>query len=399
MAGLSMDSKGWRVTFRNVDGNPCWLRLGKVPRRVAETVKLRVEELLTAKIMGCSPPRETSAWVASIGDKLRSKLVAFGLVDGKRNLTLKEFLDSFIAARPNVLATTRRMYHLAARNLLSYFAHDRRIDTITVGEIDNFRAALMVKYSSNSAKRLLSYCKQFFAHAVNAGYLAASPCKNLRGLSVLPNRETESYLSISDLTKLLATMPLELQTLTVLIRLCGLRVGEAIALRWENVNFAENKLVVVSPKTRVHGKALRTMPLLPEARAYLTAWFEASGTTEHVFPRLVTRKAAQVGLRQKMHRYYLRAGLEPPRRIFQNWRRSAATDFALAFPQHVTASWLGHTTAIASVYYWRTTSDVVEQALSYQRLPTEVLPYISGGNPGGNASASNAMHGTETPTD
>jgi integrase len=312
---------------------------------------------------------------------------------------LKEFLDSFIAARPNVTEGTRKLYRNAARNLISYFAPDRRLDAISVADIETFKCAMLRKYAGNTARRVLGYCKQFFRHAVNAGYIDKSPCETLRGLSVLPNRATESYLSIPDLTKLLATMPLELQTLTVLIRLAGLRIGEAIMLRWEQVDFASNRLTIISPKTKIHNKALRTMPLLPEVRTYLSAWFEASEPGEFVFPRLAKHKNAQIVLWQTMRRYYVRAGLQPPRRPFQNMRRSAATDFVATFPQHAATEWLGHVASTAAAFYWRITPDLLSKAASFQRLPQELLPYTSGGNHGGNATARNATHGTETTTD
>lgn len=74
--------------------------------------------------------------------------------------------------------------------------------------------------------------------------------------------------------------------------LCGLRQGEALALRWEDVR--ADSLRVEWSAARVDGKRVRqrpktersrrTVPLAPAAQQSLLAWREASGGTGYVFP-------------------------------------------------------------------------------------------------------------------
>lgn len=82
MASLANDPGGRRrILFIDADGGRKSLRLGKISRRQAESVKLRIEDLAGAKLSGGTPSDETSRWLASIDDALRDKLATVGLAE------------------------------------------------------------------------------------------------------------------------------------------------------------------------------------------------------------------------------------------------------------------------------------------------------------------------------
>ena len=59
----------WRVDFY-MGENRKNVRLGKMTKAQAETIKSRIEYLVAANDNGTAPDAETSRWVASIGDDL-----------------------------------------------------------------------------------------------------------------------------------------------------------------------------------------------------------------------------------------------------------------------------------------------------------------------------------------
>jgi integrase len=75
MASLSTSAAGpSTIQFIDADGKRKSIRLGIVPKKTAEAIKLRVEALLNAKITNTPWDRDTAAWLAGIGADLAGKL-------------------------------------------------------------------------------------------------------------------------------------------------------------------------------------------------------------------------------------------------------------------------------------------------------------------------------------
>lgn len=71
------------------------------------------------------------------------------------------------------------------------------------------------------------------------------------------------------------------RTIVALCRFGGLRCpSEVLSLRWSDVDWANSRIIVTSPKTEHHpGKGMRKLPLFPELRRYLNEAWEALGDT------------------------------------------------------------------------------------------------------------------------
>jgi hypothetical protein len=80
MASLSTDKKTGtrRIQFLD-DGARRTIRLGKMPKKSAESVKARVEHLIVARTAGVAIDAETARWVADLGDDLHDKIARVGL--------------------------------------------------------------------------------------------------------------------------------------------------------------------------------------------------------------------------------------------------------------------------------------------------------------------------------
>src|SRR5688572_6776520 len=72
------------------------IRLGKMSKQQAETIKARIEYLIAARENGSAPDAETSRWAATISDDLHARLAKHGLVAPRGRVVitkLGEFLD------------------------------------------------------------------------------------------------------------------------------------------------------------------------------------------------------------------------------------------------------------------------------------------------------------------
>ena len=91
------------------------------------------------------------------------------------------------------------------------------------------------------------------------------------------NKDREHFVSIPDYRRLLDACPdQEWRTLLALCRIGGLRnPSETLQMRWIDINWEQNKVLVRSPKTEHHeGKESRLIPLFPELREELEKQFE-----------------------------------------------------------------------------------------------------------------------------
>lgn len=160
----------------------------------------------------------------------------------------------------------------------------------------------------------------------------------------------------------------EWRVIIALARFAGRRTpSETMALRWEDIDWARNQMLVRSPKTEHHaGKELRIVPLFPEIRESLAEAFEpAQPGAAFVVEKY--RRGCQ-NSRTHMLRMILRAGLEPWTRPFHNLRASCETDLANRFPTHVVSKWLGNSVQVAAAHDLQVTDEHFERAVGEKAL-------------------------------
>ena len=381
MASIANDPGGRRrIQFVDTDGKRRTIRLGKMSKRQAETIKLRVEDLIAAKLSGGAPPDDTARWVAAIADNLAEKLAYHGLIEpraGKSVLQLGEHLASYFAARTDVKPGTRTNWRHTERCLIKFFGADRVLGTITIGDAKDFErwlgtaAARNHRYADtaadlglapNTVRKRISNTKQFFEDAVERELIDRNPFVSLKG-AVGSNRKRDFFVTREMTEKVLDACPdSQWRLLFALSRYAGLRCpSETLELEWNDIDWANSRMLVRSSKTEHHAdKGTRVVPLFPEIRPHLDqVWDEAEKGAQFVITRY---RNVNANLRTQLQRIIRKAGLEVWPKLFANLRSSRATELAAEHPGHVAAAWLGHSTLIANKHYWQVTEADFERA-------------------------------------
>ena len=376
MSCLARDHKPgfWRLVYVDVDGRRRTLRLGKMAYRTAQSIQRHVDVLLAARISGQPIPRETAAWVESIGEKLRKRLARLGLVHGKPELpTLRQWLEKYVRSRTAVKPSTKITWRHAIRNLLQYFGEDRRLDEITPLDAHNFQDYLASQgLRPATISRRIELARQFLAAAVKAKILPENPFSSVKTRrQVNPSRQW--FVTREVVTQILHQCPtVHWQLIIVLCRYAGLRCpSEVLSLKWDDVDWENLRIRVTSPKTEHHpGRELRVVPIFPEVLPYLRAAFEFAPPGDvYVFPEYLRKSSRGPGgwlncnLRTAFTRLIRRAGLQPWPRLFQNLRSSCETELLERFPVHVVAYWLGNSPRIAAEHYLQVTEDHYQAAI------------------------------------
>ncbi len=361
MASVSTDAEGRRrILFTNAGDERKAIRLGKVAQRTAESVRVHVENLVSASITRCAVPDETSRWVAQLDSVMLGKLARVMLIDPvkqRESMTLDAFLADYIDGRTDAKTSTHLVYGHSRRCLLEYFGADRKLEAITATDAEVWRAWLATdqKLAPNTMRRRTGIARQFFNAARKRGLITDNPFTGLAA-SVGANPSRFRFVTTEEIEKVIEAAPDgQWRMLIALARYGGLRVpSEALALRWGDIDWARARMTVRSSKTAHHvGGESRSVPLFPELLKHLEEGFaEAAEGDVHVITRY---RDAAGNLRTQFARIIDRAGLKPWGKLWQNLRSSRETELVERFPLHAVCTWLGNSPKVASKHYLQTT--------------------------------------------
>lgn len=193
--------------------------------------------------------------------------------------TFHEFASEWLEAHRDELRdrTVDNYTWALASHLLPYF-RDHRLSEITVEEVDRYRAAKVRegRLSANSINGTLVRLAQILEVAVEYGRITSNPARGRRR-RLRSTKPQHRWLTPDQVAPLLEAAgeidaerrkrrrddPGGRRALLATLTLAGLRIGEATALRWRDVNLASGKLTVGDSKTEA---GRRTIDLSPDLR-------------------------------------------------------------------------------------------------------------------------------------
>ena len=360
------------------------LRLSTKSERQALTTKTHIENLVSAFRYGAPIDSKTAKWLTELKPDFRKKLAALGLVEcmpDEKQVTLGALLEDYFGRRKDVKDSTKTNWRHTKRNLIDFFAADRPIQAITPGDAKDFECWLKTearenKYgdidkdeglSPDTVRKRISNAKQFFNDAVDHHLIATNPFAKLKS-TVQGNRKRDFFVTHEYTDRVLKACPdAQWQLIVALCRYGGLRCpSELLRLRWENVDWAKERVTVWAPKTEHHeGREKREIPLFPEIRPYLAAVRkEADADTVYVITQY---RDANTNLRTQFKKIIKRAGLSPWPKLFQNLRSSRQTELEDEFPSHVVCAWIGNSKKVARKHYLQVTSDHFDRATGHHQ--------------------------------
>ncbi|WP_437231163.1 tyrosine-type recombinase/integrase [Planctomicrobium sp. SH661] len=333
--------------------------------RNALAIKYRVETLLASNLSGTALEADTAKWTREIDDSLADKLARVGLIPKRTSsgtITTGDLTKRFIASNASTKESTKIVWRRCQRLLVAYFGEERSIDSITVGDARDFREWMLREgnqkqpgtgLEENTVRKMCSVAAQFFGNAIDREWLLKNPFA-VKGIprTVRENRSREFIVTPEMAEKVLAACPdAEWRLIFALSRYGGLRCpSEHMALRWSDVLWDRDRIIVTAPKTEHHeGKGTRVIPIFPELRPHLEQAFdEAEPGTEFLINRY---RSSESNLRTQLNRIIRRAGLTPWAKPFHTLRATRETELAHEHPIHVVCEWIGNSMTVAARHY------------------------------------------------
>ena len=277
-----------------------------------------------------------------------------GLVSAPR---LKDFIDEIYLpwAKANKRSCRDDVWRSGVLN--EYFGK-QRMDEIAPFQIERFkqerRAGLTWRGTQRtpaSVNRELEVLSRIFSIAIDNGMNIQNPCRKVRLLRMDNHRNR--YLSKDEETRLMAILEgrrAHLRCIVILALHTGMRRGEILSLRWDEVDFARGLILVKRTK---NGRD-RMIPMNSIVRETLAAIRQEATTDGQVFPiNDVKRSFVYACVKAKIADFR-----------FHDLRHTAATRLAdHGADAFQIAAILGHSSIQMTARYTHATSDGLRRAM------------------------------------
>lgn len=270
-------------------------------------------------------------------------------------------------------------------HLVPFFA-DRVLEQIDIELVEAFVAAK--RREGKAVKSILNYLgllHAIFAHATKRGWCERNPVALADKPRAVRNTDIR-FLSLEELEGILAAAPSTPlgrtdRLLYLTAAMTGLRRGEVVALRWQDVDWSSNLVRVRrsftrgefgTPKTR---RSSRAVPLAPRLRAELEQHHRQTpyaSDDDLVFAHPDSGAVLDPSkLRKRFQACARRAGVRPVR--LHDLRHTFGTQMAAAgAPLRALQEWLGHSDLRTTLIYADFALDPHQGALYAERAFTPV---------------------------
>jgi integrase len=260
--------------------------------------------------------------------------------------TLGEFLTRYLTVRKAEVAPgTLELHERTGTYLKEFFGKDVRLDEITKATARDFMAALAdnklttkVKPSACTVNQHLRNARRMFALAVDDELLLANPFDRL----ARANPPSKAWHEVTDeeFSQMMAAARPDWRILLGLARWAGLRRGEALDLRWDQVDWDHHRLTVIANEEwQPKDKDKRVVPIVPELYALLLAAFqEAAEGQKKLVPGTINARNIDRDFKVLCRR----SGVVPWKKPMHTLRKTCLTRWAKEHPQHVVKEWAGH---------------------------------------------------------
>jgi len=271
-------------------------------------------------------------------------------------------VEDFLRARAEEGAGAKALagYHAAWNDLASWYRRESgsELDPSAISRLDlaEWRRDLQTRLRPSTVNLRVRQVRGILTWAASEGLVRENPAKGLRSV---PEGEatirTLSRRTVAAVLREARHSPRDTALITLLAQ-TGLRISEALALTWGDVEIRERSGQVVVRQGK--GGKRRAVPLNLTARQALASWREAQGET----PGLVFPVTAR-GFEKALTRYARRARVEGKvtPHMFRHTFAKGLVDAGVSLDR--VAALAGHSSLNTTARYTKPTARDLEQAV------------------------------------
>ena len=337
-------SNFWSCAFTSSDGKRHLVSTKKTDKAEAHAFCLRLEALdrQTAAQGATVSPQDTpelleaglklmqaascGALSEAVGIEYVNRLLkASGAGSEIRGETVKDFFANWLAGKE--LGSARDTFLRYRSTVDLFMAHLGKRSTLPLSaigarDVEDFRNSRLKLVSASTVSDDLKIVRTAFNKARKQGAIQTNPCEAVDfPKSVAQTREA---FTASEVKALVATASAEWKTPILLSFYAGLRLGDAVRLDWQAVDFSKGLLTFRAQKT----KRIESLPLHPILRRHLEKI--AGDAAGAISPTLAGQSTdGRSGLSRQFSNIVNEAGLGAPegKKLEGNRRRFTAKTF------------------------------------------------------------------------
>jgi integrase len=276
--------------------------------------------------------------------------------------TIKNFYLEYVNYVETTLSGSYlRSIKLSFKILIDDFGKDKKITGISVKDAEDFKIR-RIKTAPKGYKVYLRTLKAAFNKAVDWGFIDANPFAKIKF------RKTQiikpSYLTEDEFNKILPlTASPDLKNLFVFCFYTGIRLSEAVNLRWRNINIKQKILTVGDNEFTTKNARQRVIPLCSQVMKILLP-SPARKPEAFVFSKSNGFRFKKEYVSKKFKDISRRAGLNEDIH-FHSLRHSFASNLAMKGVPIVTIKdLLGHSSIVTTQIYSHSNVESLINALS-----------------------------------
>jgi len=294
-----------------------------------------IKERVGRKSRGFTREMAREALKSRLGDIARGY---FSLEKARKPVPFSTFLKQYEEyAKTNWRDYNKQKYFLEA--LGKHFG-DTPLSQITSWHIEKWKSDLRKTLKPNSVNRHMTIIKHMFKMAVVWGLVKTNPTI---GIKRFPEAESKTlYLDEDELERLLLAckeqkrQPWLLPLVTLGVH-TGMRRGELLGLRWDNVNLDRGLITLQQSKTL----KIKAIPINESAREALI-WLDKHRYGDHVFMYHWQKPIGKANVQKSIDRVCSKAGIDDF--TFHGTRHTFGSHLVMAGVDLATVSKLmGHT--------------------------------------------------------
>ena len=304
---------GWYIRFKDMDGRRKTRATHQPTKEAARRYLVEIEARIARGLIGIPEP-------------------------AARPLTVAELTERFLSeySRPRIKSMAE--YRMHARKYLRMvlpFLGNRPADALSPGDIARARDTLLHKYAPASVRVCLAYFAKVYAWAVKLGLLPGNPVREVErpaataSLEFYSREEINALLFLAEHQASASADPLP-KLVAACLQLAvhtGLRKGELLGLRWQDLDLETQRLTVArSYKSTPKSGKTRHLRLPSVCVPILREWRHSCprGPEGLVFP--IARKT----LDARTPGLLAAAGCQVPAHPWHALRHSFASHFVMA---------------------------------------------------------------------
>jgi integrase len=194
--------------------------------------------------------------------------------------TMADFAPSFLEAKRHLRTLVK--YRLLIEKYLSVHFGRKPLSAISNRDcLDYYNARLDTNAAIATVNGEMACLKSFFSEAIRAGVCQTNPVRGIK--LVNPNNVRDRILSDDEAARLFAAADEAtdyVRPLFYVLYHTGMRRGEALGLRWADVQFAHDRLIIRDSK---NGEG-RKVPMRRALADELIRWKPFAGESPWIFP-------------------------------------------------------------------------------------------------------------------